>query len=393
MRKENLYLIRLEVVKDFTLRVTKDMFQAAKKIVIKVGSSLLMDANSSALNKKWLQSLSEDINDLIKSGKQVIIVSSGAVALGLERMSVKRDKAKIAQLQAAASVGQIILMGAYVDAFIPSNINVSQVLLTIDDIEDRRRYINSLNTLNYLLEAGVVPIINENDTVGTAELRYGDNDRLAARVAQMISADMLILFSNVTGLYRSSTRGKLDKESIIPIVDQVTPDILSLANTSISAYGSGGMKTKLEAAKIATETGCGMIICDGRVNHPLNVLATTGIGTWFTPATSPAKAKKQWILNSQKIKGSIFIDGGAVEALKKGNSLLPSGIKKIDGIFDKGDTVSIMSLKHDEIARGLCSYAYADLDKIIGKRSNEIIDSIGYAGPDEAVHRDNMALT
>jgi glutamate 5-kinase len=373
------------------LKTASDTVRAARRIVIKVGSSLLMEPNTNEVNKEWLKSLATDIKHLIDAGKQVVIVSSGAVALGIERIGLERAKAKVPQLQAAASIGQIILMRAYADTLARHDLFVSQVLLTLDAIDDRRRYINSLNTLNYLLKVGAIPIVNENDTTATAELRYGDNDRLAARVAQMVSADVLILLSNVNGLYRSFD-GSIDEKSIIPVVEKVTEETMAMASSKKSPHGSGGMKTKLEAASIATESGCVMIICDGRSNNPIDLLLNDGLCTWFKAEESPVSAKKQWILNSPTINGVITIDDGAVEALMLGNSLLAIGIIDVQGTFGKGETISIVNAKGDEIARGLCTYACHEIISVAGKQSDQMIDIIGYYGPDEIVHRDNMAL-
>jgi glutamate 5-kinase len=376
---------------DGNIKNASDTFLMARRIVIKVGSSLLIEPNTNEVNKKWLKSLAADVKHLIDVGKQVIIVSSGAVALGLEKIGLERKNAKVAQLQAAASIGQIMLMTSYVDIFTSHDLFVSQVLLTLDAIDDRRRYINSLNTLNYLLDVGAIPVVNENDTTATVELRYGDNDRLAARVAQMASADVLLVLSNVNGLYRSFD-GELDEKSIIPIIEKVTEETMAMASSKKSEYGSGGMKTKLEAASIATDSGCSMIICDGRPNNPIDLLIKNGLCTWFKAENSPISAKKQWILNSPTINGVIAIDEGAVEALLQGNSLLAIGVSDIQGIFGKGEIISIVNSKGNEIARGLCSYAHHEMVAIAGKQSNQIADIVGYYGPDEIVHRDNMAL-
>jgi len=363
----------------------------AARIVIKIGSSLLVDDDSGRLNRPWLESLADEIARLRERGQQVLIVSSGAIALGRKYLGLGPQQRRLEEHQAAAAAGQVLLAHAYQDLLGERNIRVAQVLLTLDDTENRRRYLNARSTLETLLGLGAVPVINENDTVATNEIRYGDNDRLGARVAEMVSADYLALLSDVDGLYDADpTTNPVAR--LIEQVDEITPEIESLAGTSNTAYGSGGMRTKIIAARIAVAAGCATVIANGRQLRPIAAIEDDGPSTWFTARKTPRAARKQWIGGSLKPHGRLVIDSGAVKALTNGSSLLPVGVVSVEGDFERGDAITVADVNRREIARGLTTYSSSEAQKICGRRSDEIEKLLGYAGRDVIIHRDNLVL-
>jgi glutamate 5-kinase len=363
----------------------------ARRIVVKVGSALLVDQGSGRLNRAWLEALAQDLRRLRKRGQQVILVSSGAIALGRRQLGLPAGALPLEQKQAAAAVGQIRLAHAYKELLEDENTAIAQVLLTLQDSEQRRRYLNARATLNALLALGAIPVINENDTVATAEIRYGDNDRLAARVAQMASADCLVLLSDVDGLYSADPNRDPDAEFFAE-VRAITPAIEAMAGGSASDVGSGGMATKIAAARIAMDAGCHMCIASG---HPLNPLRKVESGarcTWFVPGATPVAARKQWIAGSLKAAGVVHVDAGAAAALGRGRSLLPAGVTGADGAFERGDAVDVAGPGGQVLARGLAAYSRADVLRIMGRRSSEIEQLVGFRGRDEIIHRDDLVL-
>ena len=363
----------------------------ARRIVVKVGSALLGDAESGRVNRAWLETVVEDLLRLRKRGQRLMLVSSGAIALGRRRLGLKHGTLRLEESQAAAAVGQIRLAHAYKELLESHEVTVAQVLLTLEDSEHRRRYLNARATLESLLELGALPVINENDTVATAEIRYGDNDRLAARVAQMTGADCLVLLSDVDGLY-SADPNKEPGARFIHEVRQITPEIEAMAGRSASALGSGGMSAKIVAARIAVAAGCHMCIAAGAHRHPLRRIEEGADCTWFVPTATPAGARKQWIAGTLRPAGAITIDAGALRALLEGKSLLPAGVTAARGRFDRGDTVSVLSADGAEVARGIIAYSDADAARIMGRRSAEIADLLGFRGRDEMIHRDDLVL-
>jgi glutamate 5-kinase len=363
----------------------------AKRIVVKVGSALLVDGDKGRLNRSWLESLAADVAVFRKRGQEVILVSSGAIALGRRHLKLGPGKLKLEESQAAAAVGQIRLAHAYKELLEAHEITVAQVLLTLSDTEQRRRYLNARGTLNTLLALGSVPVINENDTVATAEIRYGDNDRLAARVAQMAGADCLVLLSDIDGLYTADPNEDPDAQFIARVLE-ITPAIEAMAGGAGSDMGSGGMQTKIAAAKIAVSAGCHLCISKGAPQHPLQRIEEGARCTWFVPSSTPVAMRKQWIAGTLKPAGAIAVDDGAVRALMSGKSLLPAGVTRAVGRFDRGDTVSIIGPDGTEVARGICAYSDADAARIIGRRSAEIEKVLGFRGRDEIVHRDDLVL-
>lgn len=362
----------------------------ARRLVIKIGSALLIDDQDNQLRRQWLLSLIEDIATCWKRGQKVIIVSSGAIALGRNHLTQSANL-QLEQKQAAAAIGQIRLAHAYQEALAEHNITVAQILLTLDDSENRQRYLNAKNTLETLLNAGVIPVINENDTVATAEIRFGDNDRLAARVAQMVSADTLVLLSDIDGLYTADPR-QHPEAKFIPEVKELSPEILAMAGGASSAYGSGGMITKLAAAKIALASGCHMVIAEGKYLNPLNRIDDIQKNTWFIASTSPIRARKNWLAQHLKPSGSITIDDGALSALQQGKSLLSIGVTQIVGEFDKGAAVAVLSGEQQEIGRGLINFSARDAKKIMGHPSQKIQEILGYDDSPEMIHRDDLVI-
>ena len=356
----------------------------AKIIILKIGSSNLVDSKGK-LKEKWLQSLAKDIKKLKKKGKEFVIVSSGAIALGKNYLKVKQKNIKIEMSQALASIGQIHLTNIYRKIFEKNKIKIGQILISLDDTEQRRRAINAKRTFENLFKLGAIPIVNENDTTATSEIKYGDNDRLAARVAQIISANILVIFSDVDGLYSSSENKKIIKE-----VSNVDEKIYSFVKNKKNYYGSGGMKTKLEAAKICMNAGCYMAIANGKHINPLSKLLKENICTWFLPKVSTLDARKKWIISSIGSNGKIYIDNGALRALRNGKSLLSAGITKVEGTFSKGDNILIVDNDGKESARGLTSFSSGEINKIKGLKSDQIEKILGYSSKSEIIHRDDM---
>ncbi|CAA7612365.1 gamma-glutamate kinase [Candidatus Terasakiella magnetica] len=366
------------------------LLSKARRLIIKIGSSLLVDEASGQIRRSWLDSLCADLAACRARGQEVIVVSSGAVAVGRRQLGLK-PPLKLEEKQAAAATGQIRLAHAYQEALAKHHITVAQVLLTLEDSEDRRRYLNARNTLDTLLRLGALPVINENDTVATAEIRVGDNDRLAARVAQMVSADALVLFSDIDGLYTADPR-KTSDARFIPEVRELTPEIEAMAGDPGSAYGSGGMVTKLVAAKICLSAGCRMAITRGETLHPLKAIEDGGRCTWFIPQSEPRTARKQWIFGSMKPAGTLVLDDGAVKALQSGRSLLPAGVVTVDGEFDRGDCVLVKDAAARILGRGLVAYSATDSRAIMGRKSGEIEAILGFRGRDEIIHRDDLVM-
>ena len=362
----------------------------ARRVVIKIGSTLFVDQQTGMLDRAWLEGICADVADMRRAGKDVIIVSSGAVALGRRELKLSR-RSRLEESQAAAAAGQILLAHAYQETLRSFGLTAAQVLLTLDDSERRERYLNASRTLLTLLGYGAVPVINENDTVATQELRYGDNDRLAARVAQMVSAECLVLLSDVDGLYTADPR--LDENArYVDEVTELTREFYDMAGGPGSSHGSGGMRTKLEAARIAVGAGCRMCIATGRVARPISVLLQGGKATWFLPSATPGAARKQWIAGTLKPKGSLRVDAGAEQALAAGRSLLPAGVTAVGGAFGRGDAVSVVGADGREVARGLTAYPADEAAQIAGRRSSEIQEILGYSAGDEIIHRDDLVL-
>ncbi len=364
----------------------------ARRIVVKIGSALLVEQATGRLNRAWLETLAADIARLRARGQEVLLVSSGAIALGRRHLGLEPGKLRLEESQAAAAVGQIRLAHAWKEVLDEHELTVAQILLTFGDTEERRRYLNGRNTLAALLRLGAIPLINENDTVATAEIRYGDNDRLAARVAQMISADCLVLLSDVDGLYTADP--SLDpKARFIAEVKGITPEIERMAGGTSSAVGSGGMATKIAAARIAVAAGCHMCVALGRELHPLKRIETGARCSWFFPAANPGTVRKQWIAGSLKPAGELHVDAGAAAALKRGKSLLPAGVTRVVGKFERGDALLVRNPEGSEIARGLSAYSSSDAEQLCGRKSNEIESLLGFRGRDEIIHRDDLVVT
>jgi glutamate 5-kinase len=363
----------------------------ARRVVVKIGSALLVEKSTGRVNRAWLETLAADVAKLRARGQEVVIVSSGAIALGRRQLGLPPGKLRLEESQAAAAVGQIRLAHAWKEVLEQRDFAVAQVLLTLGDTEERRRYLNARNTLETLLKLGAIPVINENDTVATAEIRYGDNDRLAARVAQMASADCLVLLSDVDGLYTADPAVD-PKARHIPEVTRITPEIEAMAGGSASDVGSGGMATKVMAGKIAVAAGCNMCITIGHEPHPLRRIEAGARCTWFVAGASPKTVRKQWIAGLLKPAGTLHVDAGAVKALRGGKSLLPAGVTKVEGRFDRGDAVVVRDATGIEIARGLSAYASDDARRVCGRRSQELEAILGYRGRDEIIHRDDLVL-
>jgi len=362
--------------------------KSSKIIVIKIGSSLLID-NKMRIRQKWLSEFTKDIKNFINQNKKIIIVSSGAIALGCKKLNINKKNLKLDKSQAVASVGQIELMNLFNKTFNSKKINISQILLTLEDTEQRRRAINAKRTINNLFDLGFVPIVNENDSIATSEIKYGDNDRLASRVAQISGADCLILLSDVDGLYTKNP--KIYKDAVlIKEIKNIDDNIEKVANKSIGIHGTGGMKTKIDAAKICQLSGCIMAIANGLSLRPIKKILEKNNCTWFLTEVSKLDARKKWIISSISPKGEIIVDDGAIGALKRGKSLLAAGIKKVNGKFNKGDHIKILDKNLKEYARGLSSFSSEETIKIQGQHSNKINELLGYISKSEVVHKDDM---
>ncbi|MBV8849697.1 MAG: glutamate 5-kinase [Methylobacteriaceae bacterium] len=362
-----------------------------RRITIKVGSSLLVDHDAQDVRRNWLSALVSDLANLHRGGADILVVSSGAIALGRSVLGLPKGALKLEDSQAAAAVGQIALARIWAETLHQHGIVAGQILVTLGDTEERRRYLNARATIGRLLDMRAVPVINENDTVATSEIRYGDNDRLAARVAAMAGSDLLILLSDVDGLYTAPPADNRDAK-LIPVVERITPEIEAMAGGAGSELSRGGMRTKIEAAKIATQSGTRMVIASGHVEHPLRVIADGGRCTWFATPSNPTRARKTWIAGALETRGSVIIDAGAVAALKRGKSLLPAGVKRVDGAFARGDAIAVRGPDGNEVARGLSAYDADDAIKIAGKSSADIMSILGFGGRTEMIHRDDLVL-
>jgi glutamate 5-kinase len=362
-----------------------------RRIVVKVGSSLLVDAAAGRVREEWLASLAQDIAALHSDKRDLLVVSSGAIALGRSVLRLPGGLLRLEDSQAAAAVGQIALARIWAEVLSRHGITAGQVLVTLQDTEERRRYLNARSTIERLLEWRAVPVINENDTVATNEIRYGDNDRLAARVATMASADLLVLLSDIDGLY-DAPPGENKQAKLIPLVSQITPEIEAMAGAAGSELSRGGMQTKIEAGKIATRAGTHMVIASGRVPHALDAITRGAPCTWFLTPANPVTARKKWIAGSLEPKGILVIDAGAVAALRRGKSLLPAGVIRIDGQFARGDAVIIRGPDGEEVGRGLVAYDADDAEKIKGRSSADILLILGFEGRTEMVHRDHLVV-
>ena len=362
-----------------------------RRIVVKVGSSLLVDSAAGRVKETWLASLAADLAKLHTEQRDILVVSSGAIALGRSVLKLPTGALKLEDSQAAAAVGQIALARTWTAALAQHGINAGQVLVTLGDTEERRRYLNARATIGKLLEWRAVPVINENDTVATTEIRYGDNDRLAARVGTMASADLVILLSDVDGLY-DAPPGDRKAAQLVPLVPRITPEIEAMAGSAGSELSRGGMQTKIEAAKIATTAGVHLVIASGKIEHPLDAIAKGKACTWFLTPANPVTARKKWIAGSLEPRGTLTIDAGAVAALRRGKSLLPAGVQRLDGAFARGDAVIVRGPDGAEIGRGLVAYDAEDAEKIRGKSSSDIALILGFGGRSEMIHRDDLVL-
>jgi glutamate 5-kinase len=366
-----------------------------RRIVVKVGSSLLVDAAAGGLKREWLEGLAADTAALHRGEggepRDILVVSSGSIALGRAVLNLPGGALKLEEAQAAAAVGQIALARSWSEVLGAHGITAGQVLLTLTDTEERRRYLNARSTVARLLEWRCVPVINENDTVATSEIRYGDNDRLAARVATMMSADLLVLLSDIDGLYdKPPAEGSNAK--LVPLVERITPEIEAMAGVSASQTARGGMVTKIEAGKIATTAGTQMVIASGRVSHPLKRISEGARCTWFLTPASPVTARKKWIAGSLEPRGALHIDTGAVRALRSGKSLLPAGVVKVEGAFERGDAVIVRGPDGAEVGRGLVAYDAVDAEKIKRRSSADVPSILGFSGRTEMIHRDDLVL-
>ncbi len=363
-----------------------------KRVVVKIGSALLVDTAQGTVHRAWLETLAADIAAMRTRGQEVMIVSSGAIAVGRRHLGLPAGRLKLEESQAAAAAGMVRLAHAYQEVLNPHDITLAQVLLTLDDSENRRRYLNARNTIDHLLRLGALPLVNENDTVATDEIRFGDNDRLAARVAAMVSADTLVLLSTSDGLYdRDPTRHK-DAVHVPLVTGAVGPEIEAMAGSTITDDGSGGMVTKLIAARMALGAGCRMVIAGGTQDHPLKRIEDGARATWFLPEATPKTARKQWISGSLSVAGSVMVDDGAERALVSGKSLLPAGVTDVEGDFQRGDAVTVKTKSGKELGRGLTAYSAADARRIAGSKSGEIENILGYRGRTEIIHRDDLVL-
>tara|TARA_R110002074_G_scaffold101845_3_gene220013 strand:+ start:1908 stop:3035 length:1128 start_codon:yes stop_codon:yes gene_type:complete len=363
------------------------------RVIVKIGSALLVDKERGTVKRAWLETLGADIMSLRARGHEVVIVSSGAIAIGRRHLGLPvRGKLKLEESQAAAAAGMVRLAHAYQEVLGVYDVTVAQVLLTLDDSENRRRYLNARNTIDQIIRLGAVPLINENDTVATDEIRFGDNDRLAARVAAMVSADTLVLLSSSDGLYESDPSQDPDAVHVPLVTGGITPEIEAMAGINKTDDGSGGMVTKLVAARMAMAAGCRMVIANGMEDHPLARMEAGGRVTWFLPDANPLTARKQWISGSLKPGGAVVVDDGAGRALARGKSLLPAGVVKVEGRFERGDAVTVKTQSGDHLGRGLIAYSAADARRIAGAKSKEIEAILGYRGRDEMIHRDDLVL-
>ena len=365
----------------------------ARRVIIKIGSALLVDQETGTVNRRWLAALADDVAQFRARSQEVVIVSSGAIAVGRRHLGLGTGQLRLEESQAAAATGMVRLAHAYQEVLAKYDLTLAQVLVTLDDSENRRRYINARNTLETLLKLGAVPLINENDTVATDEIRFGDNDRLASRVAVMVSADALVLLSHVDGLYDKDPTENDDANHIAEIQGEITAAVQDMAGTSMSYDGSGGMLTKLEAARIAMAAGTRMAIADGTELNPLKRMEEGALCTWFLPDANPKTARKRWIATALKPAGTIVVDNGALGALNDGKSLLPAGVTGIHGRFDRGDAVVVTAQDGREIARGITAYSANDARRIMGNKTSEIEGILGYRGRDEMVHRDDLVLS
>jgi glutamate 5-kinase len=369
-----------------------EQLTGAARLVVKIGSALLVDDKTGTIRREWLEALADDLHTLRQDGTEILVVSSGAIAVGRRHLGLTQKTIRLEEKQAAAATGQIQLAHAYQEALARHDISVAQILLTLSDTEERRRHLNARSTIVQLLTLGAVPVVNENDTVATTEIRFGDNDRLAARVAAMISADTLVLLSDIDGLYERDPRQDSNAKHIAQ-VDEINPQIEAMAGKAPTGYSSGGMETKIQAAKVATAAGCRMAIMNGIDANPLRRLVEGARCTWFIPSASPLTARKRWIVGSLNPVGEILVDAGAERALKQGKSLLPAGVIRIQGAFERGDAVIVRAADGNEMARGLSAYSNADAARIAGRKSGEIEKILGYRGRDELIHRDDLVLT
>ncbi len=365
--------------------------RAARRVVVKIGSALVVDERSAAPREAWLAGVAADVAAMRARGTEVILVSSGAIALARRALGLTRKTLKLEEKQAAAAVGQIRLAGAWAAALSAQGLAAAQLLLTLEDSEDRRRYLNARATLGTLLALDCIPVINENDTVATAEIRFGDNDRLAARVAAMVEADALVLLSDIDGLYTADPR-RDPAARHLPVVAQVTDEIMAMGGEPPPGYSSGGMRTKLIAARIANGAGCAMAIALGKTDRPLRALEEGARCSWFLPEEQGRSARKRWIAGSLAPLGALVVDDGAARALARGSSLLPAGVRAVEGSFGRGDPVSVRDAAGHELARGLAAYDAGDAARIAGHRSDELEEILGWRGRDEIIHRDDLVL-
>jgi glutamate 5-kinase len=363
----------------------------ARRIVVKIGSALLADRDTGTLKRDWLASLVADVAELVRQGREVVLVSSGSIALGRHKLGLPRGPLELEQSQAAAAVGQIGLAHAYQELAAQCGLTVAQILLTLGDTEQRQRYLNARHTIETLLSLKAIPVVNENDTVATAEIKYGDNDRLSARVAGMVSADCLVLLSDVDGLY-TAPPGEDPTATHIPLVTEITAEIEAMAGDAGTELSKGGMKTKIEAGRIALGAGTNMVITSGKVLNPLRAITEGGRVTWFLAKQDPVTAKKRWIAGQLEPRGTLYVDAGAERALAKGKSLLVAGVTRVEGAFERGDAVIIRAADGRELGRGLSAYAKADAARILGRKSSEIAEILGFEGGPELIHRNDMAL-
>ncbi|MFT4077901.1 glutamate 5-kinase [Rhodomicrobium sp.] len=370
---------------------TRPEWQNARRIAVKIGSALLTDRETGTLKKAWLEAIGDDVAELKAQGREVILVSSGAIALGRRALGLAPGALKLEEAQASAAVGQVTLAHAYQTVFRERGITTAQILVTPGDTEERRRYLNARSTIATLLKLGAVPVVNENDTVATAEIRYGDNDRLAARVATMMTADCLVLLSDIDGLYTAPPAKNPDAKHI-GVVTQITPEIEAMAGDAGTELSRGGMVTKITAAKLAVSAGTHMVIASGKGHHPLRALANGAPCTWFLASANPVAARKRWIAGTLEPKGVVLIDDGAARALRSGRSLLPAGVTGVSGAFERGEAVIVRDGHGAEIGRGLIAYSADEAARIAGRNSHEIEATLGYEGRAALIHRDDLAL-